>query len=203
MSGFKAYNYTNTWKQEKKLYSIYEYQLPTPIPFTQILVFIAAAAVWIPLMLALGIKPTGAFQIILWVIVPGLAAFFGNRPVWEDKSIISFAKALFRFYFLESKYVLDGNQVTGVNNNLILEDPKIPEKTATDSEVEQIEAENLRIQKKNELKFMQIDTQYWQPDKQKLEAYNLKKLKPIKKPVVNNTKQNTKPKPPSKRNNTH
>lgn len=99
--------YTNIWNEEKKLYSIYEWQLPTPVGFRQIGLFALGLIVWVPLMLVLHVPISNAFTFIIWFGPPVLLAILGNKPMFEDKTIFQFASSRLGF-MMEPKTILDG-----------------------------------------------------------------------------------------------
>lgn len=78
--------YTNIWKIEKRLYKLYDFRLPMPLPVGQIAAFLAIA---IPYMLALTLvgMPFSHTWVWLYVLPPGLAAWLVTRPVLEGKRL--------------------------------------------------------------------------------------------------------------------
>lgn len=95
--------FTNFWNMEKKIYSIYDLQLPVPVPIKTVAVF---GAIGLPYWFLLNIfsVPFGlnGLLIIIWVAPPAIAAFFSNKPIFQGKNIIDFTKSQFNF-ILESK----------------------------------------------------------------------------------------------------
>jgi len=78
--------YTNIWKIEKRLYKLYDFRLPMPLPVGQIAAFLAIA---IPYMLALTLvgMPFSHTWVWLYVLPPGAAAWLVTRPVLEGKRL--------------------------------------------------------------------------------------------------------------------
>ena len=78
--------YTNIWKIEKRLYKLYDFRLPMPIPVGQVAAFLAIA---IPYMLALTLvgMPFSHTWVWLYVLPPGVAAWLMTRPVLEGKRL--------------------------------------------------------------------------------------------------------------------
>lgn len=78
--------YTNIWKIEKRLYKLYDFRLPMPLPVGQVAAF---AAIAIPYMLALTLvgMPFSHTWVWLYVLPPGAAAWLVTRPVLEGKRL--------------------------------------------------------------------------------------------------------------------
>jgi MinD-like ATPase involved in chromosome partitioning or flagellar assembly len=78
--------YTNIWKIEKRLYKLYDFRLPMPLPIGQVAAFLAIA---IPYMLALSLvgMPFSHTWVWLYVLPPGVAAWLVTRPVLEGKRL--------------------------------------------------------------------------------------------------------------------
>lgn len=99
--------YTNIWQTEKKLYSIYEWTLPAPVGFRQLGLFIAGVVVWAPIMLLFQVPLNSPLGLAAWLLVPVGLAIFGNKPIFEGKSMLQYAYSLIR-YLTEPKVILDG-----------------------------------------------------------------------------------------------
>src|SRR5215469_3461734 len=78
--------YTNIWKIEKRLYKLYDFRLPMPLPIGQVAAFLVIA---IPYMLALTLvgMPFSHTWVWLYVLPPGVAAWLVTRPVVEGKRL--------------------------------------------------------------------------------------------------------------------
>jgi hypothetical protein len=78
--------YTNIWKIEKRLYKLYDFRLPMPLPVGQMAVFVAIA---VPYMLILTIAgmPFSHTWVWLYVLPPGVLAWLVTRPVLESKRL--------------------------------------------------------------------------------------------------------------------
>lgn len=111
-------NYTNIWSEEKKLYSIYEWTLPVPVGFRQIGLFALGAVIWCPIMAVLGVGITSAIGFILWFAPPIALAAFGNKPIYEDKSIFQFARSVISYLF-QPKVILDGRGVNTKQEKMV------------------------------------------------------------------------------------
>lgn len=109
----QVHTYTNMWNEEKKLYSIYEWELPTPVGFRQIGLFAFGAIIWMPIMYMFrAVVPINtAIGLVIWFSVPVLLAFLGNKQIFEKKSIFHFAQSYLGF-LMEPKYVLDGQGIS-------------------------------------------------------------------------------------------
>ncbi|GAA1463489.1 conjugal transfer protein (plasmid) [Nocardiopsis exhalans] len=81
--------YTNIWRIEKRLYKLYDFRLPMPVPVTTGTIFIASMAGWW-LLLALLRVPFdfgNGWHLVLWVVPPGVLAVLVTRPVAEAKRL--------------------------------------------------------------------------------------------------------------------
>ena len=78
--------YTNIWRIEKRLYKLYDFRLPMPLPVGQIAVFLAFA---VPYILVLSLIGLPFSHTLLWVYVlpPGVLAWLTTRPVLEGKRL--------------------------------------------------------------------------------------------------------------------
>ncbi|MFC3997127.1 TcpE family conjugal transfer membrane protein, partial [Nocardiopsis sediminis] len=47
--------YTNIWRIEKRLYKLYDFRLPQPLPVVTLGVFLGVCAVWVALMSLIGV----------------------------------------------------------------------------------------------------------------------------------------------------
>jgi len=78
--------YTNIWRIEKRLYKLYDFRLPMPLPVGQIAVFLAIAVPYIGLLAILGL-PFSHTLLWLYILPPGLLAWLTTRPVLESKKL--------------------------------------------------------------------------------------------------------------------
>ena len=107
----KVHTYTNMWNEEKKLYSIYEWTLPTPVGFRQIGLFMFGSVIWMPIMFVLGVPINTPVGLVAWFAIPVLLAIFGNKQIFEGKSIFQYLQSIIGHVF-EPKHVLDGQGVS-------------------------------------------------------------------------------------------
>lgn len=103
--------YTNMWNEEKKLYTIYEWTLPTPVSFRQLGLFVIGAVIWMPIMAILNIPIGQPVGFVIWFAGPVLLAIFGNQQIYEGKSMLQFLQSLLGHVF-EPKHVLDGKGIS-------------------------------------------------------------------------------------------
>lgn len=121
-------NYTNIWSEEKKLYSIYEWTLPTPVGFRQIGLFALGAIIWCPIMAVLGVGITTAMGFVLWFGPPVALAILGNKPIFEAKSIFQYVRSVVGYLF-QPKVILDGRAVNTKQEKMVFgpdDKPKPP-----------------------------------------------------------------------------
>ncbi len=78
--------YTNIWKIEKRLYKLYDFRLPMPLPVGQIAAFLAIAAPYM-LILTMAGMPFSHTWLWLYVLPPGVLAWLVTRPVLEGKRL--------------------------------------------------------------------------------------------------------------------
>jgi hypothetical protein len=78
--------YTNIWRIEKRLYKLYDFRLPMPIPVGQIAVFAAIAVPYIVILKVVGL-PFSHTLLWLYILPPGALAWLVTRPVLEGKRL--------------------------------------------------------------------------------------------------------------------
>ncbi len=88
--------YTSIWRIEKRLYKLYDFRLPMPLPIGQVTVFAAIAVPYVVLLTMLGL-PFNHTLIWLYVLPPGLATWLATRPVIESKRLPELVKSQLRY----------------------------------------------------------------------------------------------------------
>jgi MinD-like ATPase involved in chromosome partitioning or flagellar assembly len=78
--------YTSIWRIEKRLYKLYDFRLPMPLPVGQIAVFVAITVPYIVLLTLFGL-PFNHTLFWLYVLPPGLLTWLATRPVLESKRL--------------------------------------------------------------------------------------------------------------------
>ena len=78
--------YTNIWKIEKRLYKLYDFRLPMPLPIGQMAAFLAIAVPYMLILTLVGM-PFSHTWVWLYVLPPGLLAWLVTRPVLEGKRL--------------------------------------------------------------------------------------------------------------------
>jgi hypothetical protein len=96
-------NFTNFWNMERKVYSIYDLQLPAPINLRAAGVFMGTAVPYWTILSLVGV-PFNFEIIIVWLIVPAIMGFIGNKPIFEGKSFIDYLASRFKFIFESKRY---------------------------------------------------------------------------------------------------
>lgn len=96
-------NYTPFWSLEKKIYSFYDVQLPFPISLTLVGVFVAVGIPWGFLMWLLHV-PFGTPWYLVWIVPPGVVAWFSNKPIFEGKTLIEYVKSRVHYLTENRKY---------------------------------------------------------------------------------------------------
>jgi TcpE family len=78
--------YTNIWRIEKRLYKLYDFRLPAPLPITWIAVFAGITVPYIVFLVAIGL-PFNHNLVWLYVLPPGVLTWLTTRPVIESKRL--------------------------------------------------------------------------------------------------------------------
>lgn len=95
--------FTSFWNIEKKVYSIYDIQLPFAVSIRSIGVF---AVTGVPYWIILNIfgMPFGLQTIIVWLAIPLALSVIGNKPIFEGKNIVDYLSSRIKFLFESKKY---------------------------------------------------------------------------------------------------
>ena len=88
--------YTNIWRIEKRLYKLYDFRLPMPLPVGQITVFAAIALPYVVLLTLLNV-PLSHSLVWLYVLPPGLVTWLVTRPVLEGKRLPELVRSQVRY----------------------------------------------------------------------------------------------------------
>jgi MinD-like ATPase involved in chromosome partitioning or flagellar assembly len=78
--------YTNIWRIEKRLYKLYDFRLPAPLPISWIAVFAGITAPYVFVLAAIGL-PFNHNLVWLYVVPPGVLTWLTTRPVLENKRL--------------------------------------------------------------------------------------------------------------------
>lgn len=78
--------YTNIWRIEKRLYKLYDFRLPQPLPVVTLGVFLGVFFGWILLLNLVGFPWRTPFHVV-WLVPPGIITFLATRPVIEGKRL--------------------------------------------------------------------------------------------------------------------
>lgn len=78
--------YTSIWRIEKRLYKLYDFRLPMPLPVGQIAVFATITVPYIILLRVFGL-PFSHSLFWLYVLPPGVLTWLATRPVLESKRL--------------------------------------------------------------------------------------------------------------------
>src|SRR5258708_38759348 len=88
--------YTNIWRIEKRLYKLYDFRLPAPLPINWIAVFAGITVPYILLLVAIGL-PFNHTLVWLYVLPPGLLTWLTTRPVIESKRLHELLESQIRY----------------------------------------------------------------------------------------------------------
>jgi hypothetical protein len=78
--------YTNIWRIEKRLYKLYDFRLPMPLPISWIAVFCGITVPYVVVLAAVGV-PFNHNLFFLYVLPPGVLTWLCTRPVLENKRL--------------------------------------------------------------------------------------------------------------------
>jgi MinD-like ATPase involved in chromosome partitioning or flagellar assembly len=78
--------YTSIWRIEKRLYKLYDFRLPMPLPIGQVTVFAAIAVPYVVVLTLLGLRFNHTL-VWLYILPPGVATWLVTRPVLEGKRL--------------------------------------------------------------------------------------------------------------------
>ena len=95
--------YTSIWRIEKRLYKLYDFRLPMPLPIGQVTVFAAVAVPYVVILQLLGL-PFNHTLIWLYILPPGLVTWLATRPVLESKRLPELVRSQLR-YLAEPKVI--------------------------------------------------------------------------------------------------
>ncbi len=78
--------YTNIWRIEKRLYKLYDFRLPMPLPISWIAVFCGITVPYVVVLAAIGV-PFNHTLLWLYILPPGVLTWLTTRPVLENKRL--------------------------------------------------------------------------------------------------------------------
>ena len=88
--------YTNIWRIEKRLYKLYDFRLPAPLPITWIGVFVGITVPYVVFLIAIGL-PFNHNLVWLYVLPPGVLTWLTTRPVIESKRLPELVSSQLRY----------------------------------------------------------------------------------------------------------
>lgn len=88
--------YTSIWRIEKRLYKLYDFRLPMPLPVGQIAVFATITVPYIILLRVFGLPFTHSL-FWLYVLPPGVLTWLATRPVLESKRLPELIQSQLRY----------------------------------------------------------------------------------------------------------
>ncbi|MFD6949317.1 hypothetical protein A6A08_12805 [Nocardiopsis sp. TSRI0078] len=91
--------YTNIWRIEKRLYKLYDFRLPMPLPVGTFGVALGVFALWVVLLSLLNAPFVfgNGWHLVLWVVPPGVITVLATRPVVEGKRLTELLISQARF----------------------------------------------------------------------------------------------------------
>src|SRR6266567_968411 len=88
--------YTNIWRIEKRLYKLYDFRLPAPLPITWIGVFTGITVPYVVFLIAVGL-PFNHNLVWLYVLPPGVLTWLTTRPLIESKRLPELVSSQLRY----------------------------------------------------------------------------------------------------------
>jgi hypothetical protein len=88
--------YTNIWRIEKRLYKLYDFRLPAPLPITWIAVFAGITVPYVIFLIAVGL-PFNHNLVWLYILPPGVLTWLTTRPVIENKRLPELVSSQVRY----------------------------------------------------------------------------------------------------------
>lgn len=88
--------YTNIWRIEKRLYKLYDFNLPMPLPIVQLGVFVGVFVTWV-VFLQLVRVPFHPPWHVLYLVPPVLVTYLATRPVLEGKRLTELLLSQLRY----------------------------------------------------------------------------------------------------------
>lgn len=95
--------FTHFWTADMKMYSVNDIALPFPISMRVLGTFILVAVPWWGLLALLNV-PLQAPWHMLWVLIPGAAAFLSSANFFEKKTIFQYLKSRIGYLAEEKRY---------------------------------------------------------------------------------------------------
>src|SRR6516162_1948174 len=95
-AGVDLPTYTNIWRIEKRLYKLYDFRLPAPLPITWIGVFVGITVPYVLFLIAVGL-PFNHNLVWLYVLPPGVLTWLTTRPVIENKRLPELVSSQLRY----------------------------------------------------------------------------------------------------------
>ncbi|GHD36080.1 hypothetical protein GCM10007147_43150 [Nocardiopsis kunsanensis] len=92
--------YTNIWRIEKRLYKLYDFRLPMPLPVGTFGVAMGIFLIWVVLLSVLNAPFDfgNGWHLVLWVVPPGVITVLATRPVIEGKRLTELLISQARFF---------------------------------------------------------------------------------------------------------
>jgi TcpE family len=91
--------YTSLWRLERRLYAIDDIPLGRGVPYDKLGIYAGIILPWWILLNRLGIRFERGLPSILYLVVPGIAAYFAARDVAEGKRPLTWAWSQVRYLF--------------------------------------------------------------------------------------------------------
>jgi MinD-like ATPase involved in chromosome partitioning or flagellar assembly len=88
--------YTSIWRIEKRLYKLYDFRLPMPLPIGRLTIFVVIAVPYVVLLTLVGV-PFNHTLVWMYILPPGAATWLVSRPVLESKRLPELVRSQLRY----------------------------------------------------------------------------------------------------------
>lgn len=95
--------FTSFWDLEKKLYTIYDFQMPFPISLRVLGIFIGTGLPWWILLFTINV-PIGAPWYLFYLLPPAAFGWFGSKPIFEGKTLFQYIRSRVQYLFENKNY---------------------------------------------------------------------------------------------------
>jgi hypothetical protein len=106
-ASMKIVTLSNIWAVERKIYAFGEINLPTPIGFKAVGIFVILGVFWWPLMWLFHIHIVGPWTFMIWFVPPGILASIWSKQLVEGKTLYQYVRSQVLF-LLEPAHIYDG-----------------------------------------------------------------------------------------------
>lgn len=100
--GLTMPTYTSLYGVERRLHKIFDIDLPRPVAISQLVVFVVSLIADVVILNVVGYHPP-ASMLFIYVLPPGLIAWFSNHDFCEGQRALPWASAQLRHLLVEPR----------------------------------------------------------------------------------------------------